>query len=140
MILSSINPACLGSVAAFLLGIIMFTMSRKKQTLFVSIPAGVDPLDEGLDGWRGLAGRVRTERTKRIMIIWAVMAVLIMIVSFAWQPAQVVIAALQPTATATITPSPTITPTMTLTPTPESTPTPLVIYVIITPESTGAAP
>ena len=140
MILSSINPACLGSVAAFLLGIIMFTMSRKKQTLFVSIPAGVDPLDEGLDGWRGLAGRVRTERTKRIMIIWAVMAVLIMIVSFAWQPAQVVIAALQPTLTPTLTFTPTVTMTPTLTPTLAATPTPEVIYIIISPIPTGDIP
>lgn len=136
MNLSTINPMCFGGAGALALGILFFAMARNRQTLYVSIPANVDPLDEGVDGWRGLAGRIARERLKRTMMVWGVMAAFIMLVSAAWNPAKRVYAALQPTATPTVTPTMTVTATPTVTVTPASSPTPQVIYIVITPFAT----
>lgn len=133
---SSINPYCLAGPLVVIVGIVLLSAANARRTLYVSIPANVDPLDEGLDGWRGMAGRVRAERTKRALITWGIASLMILVTAALWRPAQIVYAALQPTltptltSTPTLTPSPSPTPTVTISP---ATPTPQVIYIVITP-------
>lgn len=144
----SVNPFCIAGPLILIFGIAVLSMAKRRRTLFVFIPANVDPLDEGLDGWRGLAGGVRSQIFKKLMITWAILSAVILMIAAAWNPAKIVYAALQPTFTPTITPTATMTPTVTPTPLatldPYISPTPQVIYVIITPigsaTQTGVTP
>jgi hypothetical protein len=133
------TPICIVLPIILVIGLLVFVLNNKRRTLYVFIPANVDPLDEGVDGWRGLALKTRAERTKRGLIRWAIASAILLMGAALYQPVQIVYAALQPTLTPTLTATPTITPSPTRQPEPTrvpNTPTPRVIYIIITPEAT----
>jgi hypothetical protein len=104
------NPYVLATIFCILIGIVLFITTWPHGTLIQNNPtSGEDPLQKK-ELWA--AGRQWNKRKRKVgCIAWFVLVALAFSVAFGWLNVPVVMAALQPTATPTITPSPTITPT-----------------------------
>jgi cytoskeletal protein RodZ len=121
------QPLCV-SIPAIILGfVVIFILSNSRRPIYDPVMPGEDPLSQGREGWRDRANELRSSRRKRWMLFWGGFSVILLLGSLAWVPMSKGLAAMQPTATATI-----IVPTGT----PISIPSPIET-VTLTPRATG---
>ncbi len=104
------NPYLLATIFVIISGLALFVMTWPNGTLIQHNPtSGEDPLQKK-ELWA--SGRKWNKQKRRAgCLIWFVLMAVAFAVAFGWINVPVVMAALQPTATPTLTPTVTITPT-----------------------------